>query len=127
MPERPEVALGVDVIAPEGYGEIIGGGQRIHDLDLLLKRWKNTSCRGKPSTGISICASTARCRTAASAWAWSAWLRGCAAWSMFARRSPIPPLDGPMPSAAFLENLPPHSVENVGDQDIHLVSVEMKD
>ncbi len=35
---RPEVALGVDVIAPEGYGEIIGGGQRIHDLDLLLKR-----------------------------------------------------------------------------------------
>jgi asparaginyl-tRNA synthetase len=36
--ERPELALGVDVIAPEGYGEIIGGGQRIHDLDLLLKR-----------------------------------------------------------------------------------------
>jgi asparaginyl-tRNA synthetase len=35
---RPEVALGVDMIAPEGYGEIIGGGQRIHDLDLLLKR-----------------------------------------------------------------------------------------
>jgi asparaginyl-tRNA synthetase len=37
-PERPEVVLGVDVIAPEGYGEIVGGGQRIHDLDLLLKR-----------------------------------------------------------------------------------------
>lgn len=37
-PDRPEVALGVDVIAPEGYGEIIGGGQRVHDLDLLLKR-----------------------------------------------------------------------------------------
>jgi asparaginyl-tRNA synthetase len=35
---RPELALGVDFIAPEGYGEIIGGGQRIHDLDLLLKR-----------------------------------------------------------------------------------------
>jgi asparaginyl-tRNA synthetase len=35
---RPELALGVDVIAPEGYGEIIGGGQRIHDLNLLLKR-----------------------------------------------------------------------------------------
>src|SRR5271165_5916900 len=31
-PERPDVVLGVDVIAPEGYGEIIGGGQRIHDL-----------------------------------------------------------------------------------------------
>ncbi len=37
-PERPELALGVDFIAPEGYGEIIGGGQRIHNLDLLLQR-----------------------------------------------------------------------------------------
>src|SRR3954451_5081194 len=36
--ERPEVALGVDMIAPEGYGEIIGGGQRIHDLALLERR-----------------------------------------------------------------------------------------
>jgi asparaginyl-tRNA synthetase len=36
--DRPELALGVDFIAPEGYGEIIGGGQRIHNLDLLLKR-----------------------------------------------------------------------------------------
>src|SRR5579864_1689747 len=37
-PDRPELALGVDVIAPEGYGEIVGGGQRIQDLNLLLKR-----------------------------------------------------------------------------------------
>jgi asparaginyl-tRNA synthetase len=37
-PERPDCALGVDFIAPEGYGEIIGGGQRIHHLDLLLRR-----------------------------------------------------------------------------------------
>jgi asparaginyl-tRNA synthetase len=37
-PDRPEVALGVDVLAPEGYGEIIGGGQRIHDRELLLRR-----------------------------------------------------------------------------------------
>jgi asparaginyl-tRNA synthetase len=37
-PERPEVALCVDVLAPEGYGEIIGGGQRIDDYDLLLAR-----------------------------------------------------------------------------------------
>ena len=36
--ERPELALGCDVLAPEGYGEIIGGGQRVHDLDLLLRR-----------------------------------------------------------------------------------------
>jgi asparaginyl-tRNA synthetase len=37
-PERPELALGVDVLAPEGYGEIIGGGERLADLDLLLAR-----------------------------------------------------------------------------------------
>jgi hypothetical protein len=36
--ERPELALGVDVLAPEGYGEIIGGGQRIHDYALLLQK-----------------------------------------------------------------------------------------
>jgi asparaginyl-tRNA synthetase len=36
--DRPEVALGVDFIAPEGFGEIIGGGQRIHSLDLLKQR-----------------------------------------------------------------------------------------
>jgi asparaginyl-tRNA synthetase len=33
-----ETVLGLDVIAPEGYGEIIGGSQRIHDHDLLLER-----------------------------------------------------------------------------------------
>lgn len=37
-PENPKVAMGVDVIAPEGYGEIIGGGQRIHDPQLLMQR-----------------------------------------------------------------------------------------
>jgi asparaginyl-tRNA synthetase len=37
-PQRPEVALCVDVLAPEGYGEIIGGGQRIDDYDLLVAR-----------------------------------------------------------------------------------------
>ena len=39
-PQRPDLALCVDVLAPEGYGEIIGGSQRIHDHDLLLQRIK---------------------------------------------------------------------------------------
>jgi asparaginyl-tRNA synthetase len=37
-PQRPDLALCVDVLAPEGYGEIIGGSQRIGDYNLLLKR-----------------------------------------------------------------------------------------
>jgi len=36
--DDPTKALCVDVLAPEGYGEIIGGSQRIHDHDLLLER-----------------------------------------------------------------------------------------
>ena len=36
--ERPDLALCVDMLAPEGYGEIIGGSQRIHDLELLRAR-----------------------------------------------------------------------------------------
>jgi asparaginyl-tRNA synthetase len=41
--ERPECALGADLLAPEGYGEIIGGGQRIHDLKLLQERIREHS------------------------------------------------------------------------------------
>jgi len=37
-PQRPELALCVDVLAPEGYGEIIGGSQRMASLDLLRQR-----------------------------------------------------------------------------------------
>jgi asparaginyl-tRNA synthetase len=37
-PERPELSLSADLLAPEGYGEIIGGGQRIDDVDLLRRR-----------------------------------------------------------------------------------------
>jgi asparaginyl-tRNA synthetase len=37
-PQDPEVVLGLDMLAPEGYGEIIGGSQRIHDLELLERR-----------------------------------------------------------------------------------------
>jgi asparaginyl-tRNA synthetase len=37
-PARPDVALCVDVLAPEGYGEIVGGGERLADYQELLKR-----------------------------------------------------------------------------------------
>jgi len=39
-PERPELAMCVDVLASEGYGEVIGGGQRADNLEYLLKQIK---------------------------------------------------------------------------------------
>lgn len=39
-PENPKLALAVDVLAPEGYGEIVGGSQREDNLDLLIGRIK---------------------------------------------------------------------------------------
>lgn len=39
-PENSDVILGADLLAPEGYGEIIGGSQRIHDYELLLRKIK---------------------------------------------------------------------------------------
>jgi asparaginyl-tRNA synthetase len=37
-PERPELCLSADILAPEGYGEIVGGGERMSDAELLVKR-----------------------------------------------------------------------------------------
>lgn len=39
-PNRPEVVMCADMIAPEGYGEIIGGSQRIDDPELMEQRFK---------------------------------------------------------------------------------------
>jgi asparaginyl-tRNA synthetase len=37
-PKRPEITLSSDLLAPEGYGEIIGGGQRVHNYEQLYQR-----------------------------------------------------------------------------------------
>ena len=42
-PERPETVLGADLIAPEGFGEIIGGGQRIDDYQTIKERIKENN------------------------------------------------------------------------------------
>jgi asparaginyl-tRNA synthetase len=46
-PARPEVALCDDLLAPEGYGEIIGGSQRIHDPGLLERRIREHGLRAE--------------------------------------------------------------------------------
>ncbi|MFC2948334.1 asparagine--tRNA ligase [Virgibacillus sediminis] len=45
-PDRPEVVLCADLIAPEGYGEIIGGSQRIDDLKLMEERYEQHGLTG---------------------------------------------------------------------------------
>ncbi len=47
-PDRKELSLSVDLLAPEGYGEIVGGGQRIHDHALLLERLEQHGLSPEP-------------------------------------------------------------------------------
>ena len=39
-PEDEKVVLGMDILAPEGYGEIVGGSERETDIDILIQRIK---------------------------------------------------------------------------------------
>ena len=70
-PERPDTVLACDLIAPEGYGEIVGGSQRMHDYQMILDAIDVENCRARPTSGTSTYGNTAPSRTAASAWAWS--------------------------------------------------------
>ncbi|SDB91065.1 asparaginyl-tRNA synthetase [Pelagirhabdus alkalitolerans] len=45
-PENPDVVLCADLIAPEGYGEIVGGSQRIDDLELMKQRYDEHNLTG---------------------------------------------------------------------------------
>src|SRR2546425_10018320 len=47
-PARPELALCVDMLAPEGYGEIVGGGERLADYDLLVRRIEEAKLPREP-------------------------------------------------------------------------------
>lgn len=47
-PDNPDLALAADLIAPEGYGEIIGGSQRISDIALLRQRLKDFGLPEEP-------------------------------------------------------------------------------
>ena len=39
-PENEKVVLGMDILAPEGYGEIVGGSERETDIEILIERIK---------------------------------------------------------------------------------------
>jgi len=52
-PVRPDLALGFDMLASDGYGEIVGGGERISSYDLLLKRLREHHLPRRLSSGTS--------------------------------------------------------------------------
>jgi asparaginyl-tRNA synthetase len=86
-PARPEVVLGADLLASDGYGEIIGGGS----ASTIRICW-NAGCvkpafPGTSTHGTSICAGTVRSLTADSASGSSGRSRGSAGWSTCGRRS----------------------------------------
>ncbi len=47
-PKDPECSLSVDMIGPEGYGELVGGGQREDDYDTLIKKLKEKKLPEEP-------------------------------------------------------------------------------
>jgi len=47
-PEKPELVLCFDIMAPEGYGEIVGGSQRVDDLETLEKRLRDFNLPREP-------------------------------------------------------------------------------
>jgi len=86
-PARPEVALGVDVLAPEGYGEIIGAGSVSTTTTSSCGASANTTCPQDAFEWYLDLRRYGSVPTAASAWASSACSPGCAASSTSARRS----------------------------------------
>ena len=88
-PGRPEVCKSVDLLAPEGYGEIIGGSERMSIPDLLLQRIHEHGLPEEAYSGISTCASLALFLTPVSGWAWKERLPGSAASSISVKQFPF--------------------------------------
>lgn len=81
-PERPELALCMDMLAPEGYGEIIGGGQRIHQLEVLSDQIR---AHGLPEEAFKWYVDLRRYGTVPMlvlVWALNVWFHGFVVWIM---------------------------------------------
>ena len=77
-PQDPDLALCMDILAPEGYGEIIGGSQRSMNRISWRRESRSMGSRRKPFAGTSICGTTDPCPIPDSAWASSACSPGSA-------------------------------------------------
>ena len=80
--EDPRTVKCADLLAPEGYGEMIGGSERETDVAKLINRHERAQhSRWRRTNGTSTCAASAPCPTPASAWGSSGWSAGSASWS----------------------------------------------
>ena len=86
-PEDDRLALGMDVLAPEGYGEIIGGGERATDLAFLQRQVDAHNLPREAFEWYFDLRDTGLCRMQASGWAWSAPCPGYASWTIYAKPS----------------------------------------
>jgi len=89
-PGRPETCESVDLLAPEGYGEIIGGGQRMSRVEDLENAIQKHKLRARRMPGTLTCANSAARRTRGSAWASSARCPGSAGWITSRETIPFP-------------------------------------
>ena len=87
-PARPELALGFDMLASEGYGEIIGGGERISSYDLLIQRLHEHNLPEESFQWYLDLRRYGSCRTLVSAWDSSAPWPGFAELNTSARLYP---------------------------------------
>ncbi len=85
-PNRPEVVLCADLIAPEGYGEIIGAASASTIQSCWSSALTSMSCPKKRTNGTLTCGSTVRCRTQASGLDWSGRWPGYAGSTMSEKR-----------------------------------------
>ncbi len=89
-PGRPEVSKSVDLLAPEGYGEITGAASASLTRTCFWSASGSTIYRRMRSAGTSTCVATAACHTVVSGLVSSARLPGSVASTTSARRSPTP-------------------------------------
>lgn len=89
-PQNPNLALAVDVLAPEGYGEIIGGSQREDDLQVLVDRIKEHNLPQEAFEWYLTFGGSVQSPTQGSALAWSGLSAGSAVSNTFGRQFPSP-------------------------------------
>jgi len=105
-PQDPELALGMDVLAPEGYGRSWAEGNVNGAMTSFWKRLKRKTCQKLRSNGTWIYAGSDRCPMPGLGWVWNGRCPGFAACTISGRPSHFPgPWNGYIPDPDFVQRL----------------------